>query len=120
MAKVYQDPKRMGLYLRLLFAMERMNKRANDVVKAMTGFSHSARKFSPRAIRIDLPEEFDETWKVKRIPEEVLRVGRLAAVGISFPKEWIAWCCLPSRHVDATGYAQQRAHIRVESAHLEG
>jgi hypothetical protein len=81
MAKVYQDQdrdrrdldrKKMGLYLRLLFPMDRLHKRAKDVIKILGGYSPSVRKFPPNAIRIDLPEEFDEAWKaLEMLPFEV-------------------------------------------------
>lgn len=81
MAKVYQDQdrdrreldrKRMGLYLRLLFPMEAMNKQARDIVKTLKGSTITARKFPPHAIRIDLPEEFEEAWKgLEMLPFEV-------------------------------------------------
>jgi hypothetical protein len=49
-----------------------MNKRANDVLKSLNGFSYSVRKFPPHVIQIDLPEEFDEAWKgLEMLPFEV-------------------------------------------------
>jgi hypothetical protein len=81
MAKVYQDRdrdrreldrKKIGLYLRLLYPIARMNERAEDARKALAGYRMIARKFPPSAIRLDLPEEVEEAWKnLELFPVEV-------------------------------------------------
>jgi hypothetical protein len=55
--------KKIGLYLRLLYPMEKMNVRAEDVRKLLSGSRTAARKFPPSVIRIVIPDEVEEAWK---------------------------------------------------------
>jgi hypothetical protein len=66
------DRRKIGIYLRLLYPIEKMNVRAEDVRKALTGYRLTARKFPPSAIRIAMPEEIEEAWKnLELFPVEV-------------------------------------------------
>jgi hypothetical protein len=66
------DRRKIGLYLRLLYPIEKMNVRAEDVRKALSGARLAARKFPPSTIRIVMPEEVEEAWKnLELFPVEV-------------------------------------------------
>lgn len=66
------DRKKIGLYLRLLYPIEKKNVRAEDVRKAISGSRLTARKIPPSAIRIVIPEEVEESWKnLELFPVEV-------------------------------------------------
>jgi hypothetical protein len=64
--------KKIGLYLRLLYPIEKMNVRAEDVRKVLSGSRMAPRKFPPSTIRILIPDEVDEAWKILELfPVEV-------------------------------------------------
>lgn len=66
------DRKKIGLYLRLLYPIEKMNVRAEDVRKVLSGPRVSARKIPPSVIRIVIPDEVEEAWKnLELFPVEV-------------------------------------------------
>ncbi|MEH2497891.1 hypothetical protein V1294_004370 [Bradyrhizobium sp. AZCC 1678] len=66
------DRKKIGLYLRLLYPIEKMRVQSGDVRKVLTGYTVSARRFPPSAIRIGMLEEVEEAWKsLELFPVEV-------------------------------------------------
>lgn len=65
------DRKKIGLYLRLLYPIEKMNVRAEDVRKILSG-GRTNRRLPPSVIRISIPEEVEEAWKnLELFPVEV-------------------------------------------------
>jgi hypothetical protein len=66
------DRKKIGLYLRLLYPIEKMNVRAEDVRKVLSGSSRADRKLPPSVIRIVMPDEVEEAWRnLELFPVEV-------------------------------------------------
>ena len=71
MAKVYEDRdrerreidrKKMGICLRLRFAVHDMGERASDVRRILNSYQTLAGKISPEAVRIDVPQEIEDAW----------------------------------------------------------
>jgi hypothetical protein len=71
MAKVYEDRdrerreidrKKMGIYLRLRFAVHDMGERASDVRRFLNSYQTLAGKIPPEAVLIDVPQEIEDAW----------------------------------------------------------
>jgi hypothetical protein len=111
MAKVYADQekdrrefdrKKIGVYLRLSFANEKMRERATDLVKFFSGYRLESQRFGPEIIKFEEPEEIEEAWRsLELFPISVSE--QLNIIRSELPRMSRLLRSLPTSHVFEVG-----------------